>query len=153
MKQGFYNPSCCNLMLLIWSRTYLFKTLIIKVFVFYNGFLFEFIWLKSLVTKQKLRTKSAFTETKSHPGMKVVPGWKNVCLHVSLIPRWNEYNFIRGWNLIWKKTCHWVRWKHNKISHFSQLLKSEAWYVKNIRRLKARCIKWLRLNAWGLQLY
>ena len=111
MKQGFYNPSCCNLML-IWSRTYLFKTLIIKVFVFYNGFLFEFIWLKSLVTKQKLRTKSAFTETKSHPGMKVVPGWKNVCLHVSLIPRWNEYNFIRGWNLIWKKTCHWVRWKH-----------------------------------------
>ena len=111
MKQGFYNPSCCNLML-IWSRTYLFKTLIIKVFVFYNGFLFEFIWLKSLVTKQKLRTKSAFTETKSHPGMKLVPGWKNVCLHVSLIPRWNEYNFIRGWNLIWKKTCHWVRWKH-----------------------------------------
>ena len=111
MKQGFYNPSCCNLML-IWSRTYLFKTLIIKVFVFYNGFLFEFIWLKSLVTKQKLRTKSAFTETKSHPGMKFVPGWKNVCLHVSLIPGWNEYNFIRGWNLIWKKTCHWVRWKH-----------------------------------------
>ena len=111
MKQGFYNPSCCNLML-IWSRTYLFKTLIIKVFVFYNGFLFEFIWLKSLVTKQKLRTKSAFTETKSHPGMKLVPEWKNVCLHVSLIPGWNEYNFIRGWNLIWKKTCHWVRWKH-----------------------------------------
>ena len=111
MKQGFYNPSCCNL-ILIWSRTYLFKTLIIKVFVFYNGFLFEFIWLKSLVTKQKLRTKSAFTETKSHPGMKLVPGWKNVCLHVSLIPGWNEYNFIRGWNLIWKKTCHWVRWKH-----------------------------------------
>ena len=111
MKQGFYNPSCCNLML-IWSRTYLFKTLIIKVFVFYNGFLFEFIWLKSLVTKQKLRTKSAFTETKSHPGMKLVPGWKNVCLHVSLIPGWNEYNFIRGWNLIWKKTCHWVRWKY-----------------------------------------
>ena len=83
MKQGFYNASCCNLML-IWSRTYLFKTLIIKVFAFYNGFLFDFIWLKSLVTKQKLRTKSAFTETKSHPGMKLVPGWKNVCLHVSL---------------------------------------------------------------------
>ena len=43
--------------------------------------------------------------------------------------------------------------KTYKISHFSQLLKSEAWYVKNIRRLKARCIKWLRLNAWDLQLY
>ena len=36
---------------------------------------------------------------------------------------------------------------YNKISHFSQLLISEAQYVKNIRRLKARCIKWLRLNA------
>ena len=36
---------------------------------------------------------------------------------------------------------------YNKISNFSQLLKSEAWYVKNIRRLKASCIKWLRLNA------
>ena len=43
--------------------------------------------------------------------------------------------------------------KYNKISHFSQLLKSEAYYVKNIRRLKARSIKWLRLNAWSLQLY
>ena len=31
---------------------------------------------------------------------------------------------------------------YNEISHFSQLLKLEVWYVKN-RRLKARCIKWL----------
>ena len=77
------------------------------------------------------------------PRWNLIPEWKNFCLHV---------NFIPGWNLIWKKTSHWVWWKHNKISHFSQLLKSEAWYVKN-RRLKARCIKWLRLNAWGLQLY
>ena len=36
---------------------------------------------------------------------------------------------------------------YNEISHFSQLLKSEASYVKNIRQLKARCIKRLRLNA------
>ena len=30
------------------------------------------------------------------------PGWKDFCLHVS---------FIQGWNLIWKKTSHWVWWK------------------------------------------
>ena len=50
------------------------------------------------------------------------------------------------WNIIWKKTSHWVWWKHNKSLTFSQLLKSEAWYVKNIKWLKARCIKWLHLT-------
>ena len=57
------------------------------------------------------------TQMKSHPGM------KNFCLHVSFIPEWNEWNFILGWNLIWKKTSHSV-WKH--IIKFIIL----AWYVK-----------------------
>ena len=60
---------------------------------------------------------------KFHPGMKRVQGWKNFCLHVSFIPGWNESNFIRGWNLTWKKTFHWV-WKH--IIKFIIL----AWCVK-----------------------
>ena len=57
-------------------------------------------------------SKSALTEMKSHPGMKLAPGWKNFCLHVSFIPGWNEQNFIPGWNLIWKKTSHWEWWKY-----------------------------------------
>ena len=107
----------------------------------------------TILVSKTLRLRLHVPKMKSHPGVKLVLGWKKFCLHVSFILDWNEKTFIPGWNFIWKKTSHWVWWKHNKISHFSQLLKSEAWYVKNMRRLKARCIKWLRLNAWGLQFY
>ena len=58
-----------------------------------------------------LKVRLHVTETKSDPGMKLVLGWKKFCLHVSFIPSWNEMNFILGWNLIWRKTSHWV-WKH-----------------------------------------
>ena len=34
---------------------------------------------------------------KSHPGMKLVPGWDAKRLHVSFIPGWNHGNFIPGW--------------------------------------------------------
>ena len=65
--------------------------------------------------------QSAFTCNRDeiHPGMKLVPGWKNFCLNVSFIPGWNSARF----NLIWKETSHWV-WKH--IIEFIIL----AWYVK-----------------------
>ena len=59
------------------------------------------------------RVRLHVTETNSHPRMKLVPWWKNICWHVSFIPGWNEYNFIPGWNLIWMKNFHWV-WKHIK---------------------------------------
>ena len=84
--------------------------------------------------------KSAFTcngDEISSPN-ETRPRIKKFFLHV---------NFILGWNLIWKKTSHWVWWKHDKISHFSQLLKSEAWYVKDIGRLKGRCMKWLHKTS------
>ena len=73
-------------------------------------------WLLFILVSRRFRVRLHVTEMKSHSGMKLVPGWKKFCLHVS---------FIRGWNLIWKKTSLWVWWKH-KISHFSQSLKSEA---------------------------
>ena len=108
-----------------------------------------------LCVRQTWMTQSAFTcnrdeissQDETHLGM------KKFLFTCEFHPGMKQVEFIPGWNLIWKKTSHWVWWKHNKISHFSQLLKSEAWYVKNIRQLKARCIKWLPLNAWGLQLY
>ena len=49
-----------------------------------------------------------FLQIKFHPGIKFysfypeIPRWKNFRLHVTFIP---------GWNLIWKKSSHWV-WKH-----------------------------------------
>ena len=82
------------------------------------------------------------TEIKSHPWMKKFmftcgfhPGMKLV-----EFPNGMKFNSKENLPLCIMKT-------YNKMSHFSQLLKSEAWYVKSIRRYKARYIKWLCLNA------
>ena len=59
--------------------------------------------------------------------------------------KWVEFHHGMKFNLKEKIPLSMMK-TYNKISHFCQSLKSEAWYVKNIRRFKARYIKWLRLN-------
>ena len=45
----------------------------------------------SLIWNSKFfRVRLEVTEMKPHPGMKLIPWWKNFCLHVSFIPGWNE---------------------------------------------------------------
>ena len=92
-------------------------------------------------------TKSAFTCNRDEISSRYEtrPVMKKFLVTREFHPRIKRVEFIPGWNLIWKKTSHWVWWKHIiKILILPQLLKSGAWYVKNIRRLKAGCIKWLR---------
>ena len=108
----------------------------------------------TILVSKTLRVRLHVTKMKSHPGVKLVLGWKKFYLHVSFIPEWNEKNFIPGWNFIWKKTSHWVWWKHIiKFRIFLNYWNQKLDMLKNIKRLKARCIKGLRLNAWVLQLY
>ena len=59
--------------------------------------------------------------------------------------KWVEFHHGMKFNLKEKLPLSMMK-TYNKISHFCQSLKSDAWYVKNIRRIKARYIKWLRLN-------
>ena len=61
--------------------------------------------------------------------MKLVPAWKNFCLHVSFIP---------GWNLIWNKTSRWVWWKHNKISHFFSIIEIRSLICKKHLTIKSK---------------
>ena len=92
------------------------------------------------------RVRSHVMEMKSHPGM------KKFLFTREFHPRMKRVEFHPRMKFNLKQNLPLSMKTYNKIYHFSQLLKSEAWYVKN-RQLKARCIKWLRLNVWCLQLY
>ena len=88
-----------------------------------------------------LRVRLHVIEMKSHPEMEKFmftrqfhPGMKRVEFRPGM-----KLNLKENLPLSMMKT-------YNKIFHFYSIIESEAWYVKNIRRLKARCTKWLRLT-------
>ena len=101
------------------------------------------------------RTKSVFTCNRDEISSRdeTRPEMKKFLFTLEFHPRMKRVEFHPGMKFNLKENLPLSMMKTYKIFHFSRLLTSEAWYVKNIRRLKARCIKWLRLNAWGLQHY
>ena len=61
------------------------------------------------------------TDTNSHPGIKIVPGWKKFCLHVSLILGMKRVEFHHGMKLNLKENPPLSMKTYNEIYN---------WYVE-----------------------